>query len=1572
MPKCFRVRTPRLRTPNLCIALTLTCLGFLFALSGAVEAKGIPFAAAQDIAASWNGAYGVIFVDLDADGDLDAVGASNEDNNVSAWKNQGSGDGSSWIEVIIDATSDGHRAVAVGDFDGDGDVDVASVSFGGNLEWYENTNGNGGTWSQTTITSSEVGLHSVTVADMDGDKDLDLVTAADSTTDRLAWWENTGAGFSTTPTVVSAFSGAFFTVPVDLDDDGDLDILATGLDNGVAWFANTAGDGSAWTQSSIASGDAHHAAAADLDGDGDLDVVAAVADKPTGQILAWENTGGATSWTEHTVGSVGGAYGVALADLDADGDVDVVAGATTDDDILWFENTDALGQTWQGRTVDDAVGTPRGVTLADVDSDGDLDIGVALEGDDAVRWYENQTPHRNARFPDETLIADNLSSLRGLYTGDLDGDGDVDLAFGDLTADSVVWWANPGDGAGDWVETVVVTGFADPYTVEMVDMDLDGDLDILAGARNSSKVSWFENTAGDGSAFTERTIASSLDVPQVFSGDIDCDGDLDVVILELFGDMFSWWENTGGDGLTWVERSVDMTVDNPLHAKVADIDADGDSDIVVAGVVSDTIDWFENTGGDGLTWTKHSVTTHFNEAAWVDTADFDGDGDLDIVAASDNDGVQWWAQTAALTWSANFIIDDFTDFDNGAVGDLDADGDPDVVIVSSFPGSIRWFENVNDGASWVEDFTQVLGSAQDTEVADFDGDGDLDIAAIASSFNPSGKKVTWWANQGGQIALPTVDLAPAVIVQGNAEPLLSITATHLGRPGDPDAAPQTLELVFEEADGDPLTPAEATALLVSVDIHRDDSTGPSPGVFDAADPLVVSVTDLAVDGSGTLGVSFVDDTMDLAVGEGEPLTLFVVADLQGTAAAQTPNTFQVTHGRTVPSSLEIFGTDIPMSLEMLADVTSTQVLADADGDADTVADSLDNCPLDSNSDQADTDMDSVGNVCDNCLDIANTGQTNDDADALGNACDNCPLITNLDQTDTDLDGAGDLCDLCTADMDGIQHIVTLDWNFNGLVHAGEEENPDAASGFRSMGSVALGQGQGLFSDTTSDSSGLAYDAVDTAFVTDMIFIGERTDFDPTADGDNLGTQPDWLADTDQTTVVSAVGNPSTLTGSSAIGLLYTNGYSGGTFDVELGFTDATSVTVTLQSPGWTTVSEPDAPLAGVASQALFAVYSAHSIGDLAFLFGNRMVIHEAVISAAELLADLSFDVSGKTLDTLTFSNATNTYGGMVFALTADATPLDLAWNWNGQVHTGEDADPDLANGYRSVFDLGLVRDPGKVFIDPLSAATGLQYATIQDADVLDMIHLGDRSLEGGFDATADGDSRGIQPDWLPDADQSTVVSTVSPAVTLTTDTVIGILYQAANEGGQFDVTLGFGDGSSVTVTLDAAFVFAGNGDVPGDPGPGVAHQENLGLFLGHGDTDNGTVEGPLLVQEALISRERIRVDLGVEIAGRELTTVTFDNRTSGSGYGIYAMTLEGSFDADNDGIGGTCDLCTGIDATGDLDGDGTCADLDCNDNDGTVQSLNLCGACAPAVDLCNLFEDDFETGDTSTWDVTVF
>ena len=130
---------------------------------------------------------------------------------------------------------------------------------------------------------------------------------------------------------------------------------------------------------------AHAVCAADLDGDGDVDVLSASRNDDT---IAWYESDGASppSWTTHTITtSANGAHGMFAVDVDGDGDVDVLSASQNDDTIAWYENDDD----WTRHVISTAADGARSVFAIDVDGDGDVDALSASYSHDTVAWYEN-------------------------------------------------------------------------------------------------------------------------------------------------------------------------------------------------------------------------------------------------------------------------------------------------------------------------------------------------------------------------------------------------------------------------------------------------------------------------------------------------------------------------------------------------------------------------------------------------------------------------------------------------------------------------------------------------------------------------------------------------------------------------------------------------------------------------------------------------------------------------------------------------------------------------------------------------------------------------------------------------------------------------------------------------------------------------------------------------------------------------------------------------------------------------------------------------------------------------------
>ena len=190
-------------------------------------------------------------------------------------------------------------------------------------------------------------------------------------------------------------------------------------------------------------------------------------------------------------------------------------------------------------------------------------------------------------------------------------------------------------------------------------MDNDGDLDIVEADQTNNKVYWHENDGSPGDGTWDRTkIKGGLDgVSSVFAADMDNDGDMDVVSAVYTDGDVRWHENDGTpSGINWDTYNIDTSVNGAVSVFVADMDNDGDMDVVSAAALGDKIKWHENDGTPDAGWTTANVETSVDKALSVFVADIDNDGYMDIVSAAYNDDEIAWYGTAAIPEFSNIMM----------------------------------------------------------------------------------------------------------------------------------------------------------------------------------------------------------------------------------------------------------------------------------------------------------------------------------------------------------------------------------------------------------------------------------------------------------------------------------------------------------------------------------------------------------------------------------------------------------------------------------------------------------------------------------------------------------------------------------------------------------------------------------------------------------------------------------------------------------------------------------------------------------------------------------------------------
>ncbi|MFO0689885.1 MAG: FG-GAP-like repeat-containing protein [Myxococcota bacterium] len=703
----------------------------------------------------------VALVDLEGDGDLDLV-AGGLAGTLAFFENTGSATSPAFTARTGAASPfDGfdvgdHSDAVFGDLDRDGDPDLVVGSGAGTFVFFENTGtATAAVFALWTGGASPLDVASVGVrarpalADLDGDGDGDLLSGdQDGTFDFL---ENlsgrlvarTGAANPLAGLVPGGDGRPAFG---DLDGDGDAELVVGADDGTLRYFANTGSASSpVWVERTgaanpLAGQDVGLAAApalGDLDGDGDLDLVVGENDgvfndyrntgSPTAPAFALR-TGAANPLNGQTVGNLSTP---ALGDLDHDGDPDLVAGEL--DGVLdYYENTGtAAAPAFVLRLGVDSpvdgfdVGQRSAPDLGDADGDGDLDLLVG-SSTGTFALFENRSlatlpvfvPRTGAANP---LDGEDVGSNATPAFVDTDGDGDEDVVSGETSPVFDVFENTILDASLAAMELSLpinpLDGFAVPgshSSPAWVDLDADGDLDVVAGAW-SGLFSDYENTgSATHAAYLERFGAAhpvdAVDVGELAApafGDLDGDGDPDLVAGRFAG-SFAYYENTGSATRpVYVARTGTAS---PLQGRdvgylsapcLGDLDADGDLDLVI-GELDGDFAYYENTGtAVAPAFLPRTGASNPLGAAlvpgWSTPAlgDVDGDGDLDLFSGDqlgqfsyfENTGTPRIPVFAARTGTANPLDgQDVGSRSAPTLGDFDADGQLDLLTGNHVAG----------------------------------------------------------------------------------------------------------------------------------------------------------------------------------------------------------------------------------------------------------------------------------------------------------------------------------------------------------------------------------------------------------------------------------------------------------------------------------------------------------------------------------------------------------------------------------------------------------------------------------------------------------------------------------------------------------------------------------------------------------------------------------------------------------------------------------------------------------------------------------------------------------------------
>ncbi|MCO6450961.1 MAG: VCBS repeat-containing protein [Caldilineales bacterium] len=670
--------------------------------------------------------------DVDSDGDLDLVignrpkcsfgaqGYTCRDGNNRIYRNEKGAlsPAASWSSAANDST----WAIALGDVNGDGLLDLAAA--------------NSDIWQ---LGAASQGLGS--------GKDKIYLNNGSGAFEDNAWWTSPESAYSSDIELG------------DVDDDGDLDLLIAGA--GAAVYKNIDG---ALSQKAVWSSDggASAIALADVDGDGYPELV--VGEVPGA--LLYDNLDGEfetepywkSSWPEIEVSDF------SIGDFNADGDLDIAASAScyviAFCPLAVWSNADGFvdGNGWDsGENVDSG-----GVAWGDMDGDGTLELAAAVRGGPSQIYVNDTTPFKlDSNFEGFDYKSKRLASA----WGDVDGDGDLDLAVGvgsgaGIGAPNVVLHNDGGYLAPEPMWTSAESD--DTQAVAWGDMDGDGDLDLAVGNLadcdlqdkelqcSGGKSQVYRN---DGGVLTSSPVWTSTPQESTTSvawGDVDGDGDLDLAVgdgpscewdSEIFVEYCQGGQNyiffNDGEMLSAEPGWTSAESDDTQSVAWGDVDDDGDLDLAVGNECNPSDEGcdgapnrvYYNFGGQLETspsWSS-SDSDFTTSVAW---GDVDNDGDLDLAVGNSSQAARLYINEGGRL-GEQFV---WTPPESGFTGNVawgDADGDGDLDLAVNDAEAIMVYENVAGQLSARSAWTDYADSGQRRWATwgDMDNDGDQDLVA---------------------------------------------------------------------------------------------------------------------------------------------------------------------------------------------------------------------------------------------------------------------------------------------------------------------------------------------------------------------------------------------------------------------------------------------------------------------------------------------------------------------------------------------------------------------------------------------------------------------------------------------------------------------------------------------------------------------------------------------------------------------------------------------------------------------------------------------------------------------------
>ncbi len=753
-------------------------------LNTTVLAITSPSFAAQQTSATGSSPLYVAEADLNGDGKPDLIVANKTSNTVSVLLNTTAPGAAtpSFAAQQTFATGTTPVSVTAADLNGDGKPDLIVANYNSfTVSVLLNTTAPGATTAsfaaqQTFATGTYP--RSVTVADLNGDGKPDLIVANAlyTSSNTVSVLLNTTAPGATTASFAAQQTFATGTNPrsvtaADLNGDGKPDLIVANFEsNTVSVLLNTTAPGAATpsfaAQQTFATGSSPWSVtAADLSGDGKSDLIVANFGSNTVSVLLNTTAPGATTPSfaaQQTFATGTAPFHVTAADLSGDGKPDLIVANSQSNTVSVLLNTTAPGATTPSFAAQQTFATsnsPRFVTAADLNADGQLDLIVANSQSNTVSVLLNTTALGLASpsFATQTGFATG-SEPESVTAADLNGDGKPDLIVANENSNTVSVLLNttaPGASTPSFAaQTTFATG-SNPRSVTAADLNGDGKPDLIVANQGANTVSVLLNTTAPGatapSFAPQQIFATGSEPVSVTAADLNGDGLPDLIVANLGSNTVSVLLNTTAPGATtpsFAAQTAFATGSGPESVTAADLNGDGKRDLIVANKYSSTVSVLLNTTAPGATTPSFAAQTAFATGSGpesVTAADLNGDGKPDLIVANGSNTVSVLLNTTApgaatpsFAAQQTFAAGSSPEFVTAA--DLNGDGKPDLIVANTLSNTVSVLLNTTAPGATTASFAAQQTFATGTNplsvtAADLNGDGkpDLIVANVNSN-----------------------------------------------------------------------------------------------------------------------------------------------------------------------------------------------------------------------------------------------------------------------------------------------------------------------------------------------------------------------------------------------------------------------------------------------------------------------------------------------------------------------------------------------------------------------------------------------------------------------------------------------------------------------------------------------------------------------------------------------------------------------------------------------------------------------------------------------------------------------